>query len=122
MNTNNFNATELSTIYKTLNGLDSAFDAYLIPALPSVGSGGGTSEYYVLKSEDSDLYQTWYSLALTVETIRDKMKEIREKIQEEITTYAQKTIENETSTSQDISDINTSLETYKEELSKIDLD
>ena len=82
------------------------------------GDVGGISDTVV--SEDSNLSTTCDTLSQTLKEIATKMTEICDSIIDEITKYAQQTLENETGTSKSLDDINTELDSINSILDSLD--
>ena len=125
MNNNNFNASGLETIIKKLNGLRHGFNML-------AGAARGVSKEYggaetpgddiieIVKSEDSDLAQTWRNTIDISGEIVSKSHKLLDRIEEELNKYVKETIRNEYNASEAISNINGSLESSKEALSQLE--
>ena len=122
MNNTNFNANDLPYIERWLNEIENGYHNLSWAGDPQWGDHNTGGEVYrYLKSEDSNLSQTWQNTAELVSDMERKAVAIISKIVVEINKYASATVQNESDVAKAVSDINTSISGSRNELDNIDI-
>ena len=117
-NSSNFNASELEIVNSALRLMQAAYSELLF-----AGRGGAENPYLVsniIKSEDSNLAETWRGSSDISTEIYNKSRDLAAKIMIEIQRYVKSTIENESTTAETVASVNSSLESSKEALAQLD--